>query len=166
MARPVRVVALIAAAAAGAVAVAWYFGLAREPAVTMDPRDARVVELGRQVYARECASCHGVDLEGQPNWRVRLPNGRMPAPPHDASGHTWHHGDKVLFDITKRGPAALCHRHAGLCRSAERPRNRRGHCLHQEHLAAGHSAPATAGQPLSGITSHPEEPDEVGRLEG
>jgi mono/diheme cytochrome c family protein len=106
MARPVRVVALIAAAAAGAVAVAWYFGLAREPAVTMDPRDARVVELGRQVYARECASCHGVDLEGQPNWRVRLPNGRMPAPPHDASGHTWHHGDKVLFDITKRGPAA------------------------------------------------------------
>jgi mono/diheme cytochrome c family protein len=30
----------------------------------------------------------------------------MPAPPHDASGHTWHHPDSVLFRITKFGPAA------------------------------------------------------------
>jgi mono/diheme cytochrome c family protein len=27
----------------------------------------------------------------------------MPAPPHDASGHTWHHTDSVLFGITKHG---------------------------------------------------------------
>ena len=27
----------------------------------------------------------------------------MPAPPHDESGHTWHHPDHVLFGITKRG---------------------------------------------------------------
>ena len=27
----------------------------------------------------------------------------MPAPPHDASGHTWHHPDAVLFGITKHG---------------------------------------------------------------
>ena len=25
----------------------------------------------------------------------------MPAPPHDESGHTWHHADIVLFNITK-----------------------------------------------------------------
>jgi mono/diheme cytochrome c family protein len=31
----------------------------------------------------------------------------LPAPPHDASGHTWHHGDAVLFRITKEGPAAV-----------------------------------------------------------
>ena len=42
-------------------------------------------------------------LEGQPNWRAKLPNGRMPAPPHDDSGHTWHHPDEVLFGITKHG---------------------------------------------------------------
>ena len=42
-------------------------------------------------------------LEGQPDWRRRLPTGRMPAPPHDDSGHTWHHADAVLFGITKRG---------------------------------------------------------------
>ncbi|RKF07695.1 hypothetical protein DEM25_008030 [Oceaniradius stylonematis] len=27
----------------------------------------------------------------------------MPAPPHDETGHTWHHPDQVLFDITKLG---------------------------------------------------------------
>lgn len=27
----------------------------------------------------------------------------MPAPPHDETGHTWHHADSVLFGITKRG---------------------------------------------------------------
>ena len=37
----------------------------------------------------------------------RLPNGRMPAPPHDASGHTWHHSDQELFLITKEGLAAV-----------------------------------------------------------
>jgi mono/diheme cytochrome c family protein len=50
-----------------------------------------------------CAACHGVKLEGQPDWRRRLPNGRLPAPPHDESGHTWHHPDSVLFGITKNG---------------------------------------------------------------
>jgi len=27
----------------------------------------------------------------------------MPAPPHDDSGHTWHHADDVLFGIVKIG---------------------------------------------------------------
>ena len=59
--------------------------------------------LGASLYAKHCAACHGASLEGQPNWRVRLPNGRMPAPPHDESGHTWHHPDSVLFEVTKHG---------------------------------------------------------------
>ncbi|WP_324288663.1 c-type cytochrome [Hoeflea alexandrii] len=37
------------------------------------------ITLGRQVYAQNCASCHGAELQGQPNWRRRLENGRMPA---------------------------------------------------------------------------------------
>jgi mono/diheme cytochrome c family protein len=68
-----------------------------------DPRDAAKVTLGANVYAQHCAACHGAKLEGQPNWRQRLPNGRLPAPPHDESGHTWHHPDHVLFAITKNG---------------------------------------------------------------
>lgn len=27
----------------------------------------------------------------------------MPAPPHDETGHTWHHPDEILFKITKLG---------------------------------------------------------------
>ena len=62
---------------------------------------------GARLYAEFCAACHGARLEGQPNWQQRKPDGRLPAPPHDATGHTWHHGDEVLFRITKFGPAAI-----------------------------------------------------------
>ena len=65
------------------------------------------VTAGGAAYRQQCASCHGSNLEGKPNWRKRLPNGRLPAPPHDATGHTWHHSDKQLFDMTKIGPAGL-----------------------------------------------------------
>ena len=68
-----------------------------------NPADAGQVAAGAKLYAEHCAACHGARLEGQPNWRQRLPNGRMPAPPHDESGHTWHHTDEVLFGITKHG---------------------------------------------------------------
>lgn len=63
------------------------------------------VGSGREIYLRACASCHGMKLEGQPNWRQRRQDGKMPAPPHDVSGHTWHHPDAVLFEITKFGLA-------------------------------------------------------------
>lgn len=69
------------------------------------PEDARLLALGQKVYAVQCAACHGQRLEGQPNWRERGADGRLPAPPHDASGHTWHHPDEVLFRITKYGVA-------------------------------------------------------------
>ena len=72
-----------------------------------DPTDAAQVALGRAVYAENCASCHGTNLEGQPDWRGRKPDGKMPAPPHDATGHTWHHPDEVLFGITKQGVAVF-----------------------------------------------------------
>lgn len=61
------------------------------------------IARGQKVYADYCASCHGANLEGQPDWRRRMENGRMPAPPHDESGHTWHHSDQDLFAITKLG---------------------------------------------------------------
>ena len=32
-----------------------------------------------------------------------MDNGRFPAPPHDQSGHTWHHADEQLFQITRLG---------------------------------------------------------------
>lgn len=65
------------------------------------------VARGAEIYKEHCASCHGAELEGQANWRQRGPDGRLPAPPHDETGHTWHHPDQVLFQITKEGVAAF-----------------------------------------------------------
>lgn len=75
--------------------------------IALAPDDAEIVARGQGIYEAECASCHGENLEGQPNWRQRLDNGRLPAPPHDAGGHTWHHPDTQLFELTKFGPTAL-----------------------------------------------------------
>lgn len=68
-----------------------------------EPVTADKLTLGQELYAANCASCHGANLEGQPDWKRRLESGRMPAPPHDETGHTWHHADGQLFTITKLG---------------------------------------------------------------
>ncbi len=67
--------------------------------------DPAMLQRGAQIYQAQCASCHGANLEGQANWRERGADGRLPAPPHDESGHTWHHPDDVLIRITKEGVA-------------------------------------------------------------
>jgi mono/diheme cytochrome c family protein len=104
--KPPRILARAAAAAlvlAAGGAIGWILMPSGVPRI--DPGDAAQVALGRSVYAAQCARCHGAGLEGQPNWRERLDNGRLPAPPHDAEGHTWHHPDAQLFGLTKHGLA-------------------------------------------------------------
>ena len=63
----------------------------------------RDIAVGRTLYFGNCASCHGANLEGQPNWRSANEDGVLPAPPHDSTGHTWHHDNALLFDYTKLG---------------------------------------------------------------
>lgn len=75
--------------------------------VRLDADNLDTVQAGERVYRSHCASCHGNYLEGQPDWRTRGPDGLLPAPPHDAEGHTWHHADDLLFEITKYGPGAV-----------------------------------------------------------
>lgn len=65
--------------------------------------DDRDLENGRILYAEQCASCHGVNLEGQPNWRSPDAYSVLPAPPHDETGHTWHHDNRLLFEYTQLG---------------------------------------------------------------
>jgi len=67
----------------------------------IDPADQSLVIQGKVIYANNCAACHGESLQGQPNWRERMSNGRLPAPPHDKTGHTWHHPDAMLIDMVK-----------------------------------------------------------------
>ncbi|WP_299368599.1 cytochrome c [uncultured Tateyamaria sp.] len=78
-----------------------------EPIDLLTPDDTAVVTLGRNIYADQCAACHGAQLEGQSNWRTPGEDGLLPAPPHDATGHTWHHDDETLFTLTKYGLAGL-----------------------------------------------------------
>ena len=94
--------------AAGAYMVAASGKPSDKPAQhSLHPDDPQVVRVGARIYAQQCAACHGVRGEGQPEWRERGPDGLLPAPPHDPSGHTWHHPDTQLFAITKFGLARL-----------------------------------------------------------
>ena len=99
---------ILGALTTGFAALGLYWQQAQSPSVgSIDHQDAAVVAMGQEIYAAHCASCHGANLEGQPNWRERLANGRLPAPPHDENGHTWHHSDQQLFELTKFGTAAF-----------------------------------------------------------
>lgn len=75
----------------------------RSTAGPADPLDIRAVGEGEIIYLANCASCHGANRQGQPNWQEALPDGSYPAPPHDGTGHTWRHSDPQLFEATKFG---------------------------------------------------------------
>ena len=81
--------------------------LSSRAATTIPYQDSARVADGEAVYAQNCAGCHGANLEGQANWQRRNEQGLLPAPPHDETGHTWHHADELLFRLTKLGPATI-----------------------------------------------------------
>jgi len=61
--------------------------------------------VGEEVYAQNCAVCHGINGEGQfPEAPMeRDDTGRLGAPPHNENGHTWHHDDDLLYQIVREG---------------------------------------------------------------
>ena len=67
------------------------------------PIDRRLVEEGRGIYKANCAQCHGLRGEGQPNWQQQNADTTYPPPPHDSTGHTWHHSDGLLYRIVRDG---------------------------------------------------------------
>ncbi len=69
----------------------------------LPPLNPTEVRRGKAIYQVHCASCHGANAEGAPNWQKRDAEGNFPPPPHDDSGHTWHHPDRVLFEIIRDG---------------------------------------------------------------
>jgi mono/diheme cytochrome c family protein len=63
----------------------------------------QLVSEGETLYAQHCASCHGANLEGVPEWKTVQLDGKLLPPPHDSSGHTWHHPDDLLLSIIAEG---------------------------------------------------------------
>ena len=82
--------------------VAFLWGDA-SPDLRASPDVSIDIAAGKALYAQSCASCHGANLEGQGDWRSPGPDGKLPAPPHDETGHTWHHTDRLIFAYTKLG---------------------------------------------------------------
>ena len=88
----------------GLIAGAYYlYAKKLETPSLLQPQNTAIVANGKTIYRSNCASCHGAQLEGQPNWRTPNSDLTMPAPPHNKRGHTWHHNDQILFDLTKYG---------------------------------------------------------------
>ena len=93
------------------LAVLWRrSGQAGQPVVINDtavpplpPLAPARVSQGEALYAQNCAACHGADLEGALDWKIRDADGAFPPPPHDSSGHTWHHADGLLLSIVENG---------------------------------------------------------------
>lgn len=95
--RPLVGKAAIAVSAITAASLAVFFWIDKSGP------DAAEIARGQVLYGEYCAACHGAALEGAPDWQTPRADGRMPAPPHDASGHTWHHADAELTLIIEDG---------------------------------------------------------------
>jgi len=94
-------VGFVALIAVTALLLLWAFG--RPQIMTKPDKTANDIAAGKLLYGTSCASCHGDKLQGQNDWRASNDDGSYPAPPHDESGHTWHHPDDMLFNYTKLG---------------------------------------------------------------
>lgn len=82
-----------------------------EPEAEPEPDTSRwyresQVTAGAQVFTLNCAQCHGERAQGLvSDWRQRLDDGSLPAPPLDGSAHAWHHPQSVLLQVINSGGA-------------------------------------------------------------
>lgn len=82
----------------------------QEPVTTIEGRwfTPEQFELGKKVYAENCARCHG--QYGQSivdNWKKPNPDGTFPPPPLNGTAHTWHHPFSVLMKTIDEGGAPM-----------------------------------------------------------
>ena len=94
---------------AGVVRLALIHAMAGPALASHAPAEGPLA-VGARVYDEHCATCHGADLEGQPDWQRPEPDGTLRAPPHDDTGHTWHHADQLLVDYVTLGGAETLRR--------------------------------------------------------
>ncbi len=61
------------------------------------------VSKGKQVFANNCASCHGYNAEKTIDWEKTLADYSYPPPPLNDKAHAWHHPYSQLVTIIKKG---------------------------------------------------------------
>ncbi len=72
--------------------------------IEIDEKLISQINLGKSLYVTHCASCHGDNLQGQPNWITKKDkDGHNLSPPLNGTGHTWHHSQEQLFNIIRYG---------------------------------------------------------------
>ena len=72
--------------------------------IEIDEKLITQINLGKSLYVTHCASCHGDNLQGQPNWNTKKDkDGHNLSPPLNGTGHTWHHSQEQLFNIIRYG---------------------------------------------------------------
>lgn len=97
-------IGIVAIMLLGAAAV---MAIASAPSYAIDPENPQTIALGKKVYDVQCASCHGANLEGEEGYGQESVDGLLKAPPHDETGHTWHHSNTYLIDSVRKGGARL-----------------------------------------------------------
>lgn len=58
---------------------------------------------GKELFARNCAGCHGKQGEATPDWQKPNEQGQFPPPPLNGTAHTWHHPLDLLRRTVKEG---------------------------------------------------------------
>ncbi len=69
-------------------------------------KNAKLVSIGKDVYSKNCVTCHKAKGAGDPNWRKRDKEGFLRAPPLNGDAHTWHHSAKWLIKTIRDGSVA------------------------------------------------------------
>ena len=67
--------------------------------------DPASIAKGEELFAKNCAVCHGVKAAGKPgvDWKKKLADGSFPPPPLNGTAHAWHHSPKLLDRIIAQG---------------------------------------------------------------
>jgi len=69
--------------------------------------DTEILKTGKTLFRVNCASCHGTNAEGAPDWQKRTADGKYPPPPLNGSAHAWHHPRTALAQTIQQGTIKL-----------------------------------------------------------
>lgn len=82
-------------------------GLVKVEAVIQRTRDGAQIARGGNIFQQNCASCHGLNAEGAPNWHKPGADGKNPPPALNGTAHAWHHPMKALKHTISKGTLAI-----------------------------------------------------------